>query len=271
MERFNLEAARNLNTHKYTVAIYAKNSNIIDGMTLTNLVSNGTFTSSAYWQTSGSASFSYANNRSGNYSVYKANKGYIESYLYQDLHFQQNSKYYYSIEHSSASNSSFLTYIGSTSNGSLNTAGSNDAWTKTSGIYETRTSPLDQRLYVGRNSNGGSVFLTHAMVVNLTSSFGRGYEPDKKWMDDNLEYFDGTISYIRHEQIESGESLTVKFNPYAGFKISSRDIKCINPKTGGSITPMPSITPKTEAGRTIQELKISSVSSDIKCKIDWKE
>lgn len=269
MDRFNTEAAKYLNTNRYTVSVYSKNANITDGMTLTNLASNGTFTSNAYWQQEGTANFSYANNRLGFYSLYKINNGYSSSRLYQQLYFLQNSKFYYSISHLAASNSSFRTFIGSEAEGYLDTAGSKpDVWTKASNIYETGNSSVTKNLYVGSSATPGSVFLTNMMVVNLTASFGRGYEPDRKWIDENIEYFDGTVSYIRHEQVESGESITIKLSPFSGYA-NRYNITCINPKTNGSISGY-NITNKIEGGRQIKEFKINSVTSDIKCNIDWR-
>lgn len=280
MDRYNQEAARDLNTKKYEVSIYSRNSDIVNGMALTNRVSNSSFTSSDYWKTVGTTSTTFSSN-----SLYKVDSSSAESYLYQEIHFKTkpsyNYKYYYSISHRSASNSNFLTFIGSPSKGSLNTRNSNrDEWTKTSGIYES-TTDSEEKFIVGRSSSAGSAFFKEAMVINLTDSFGEGKEPGNEWIDENIGYFEGTVSFIKQNQISSGEKIKIQFLPYQGHENVS--INCVNPSNGRSIPGVSTsnITiAKNDEGvpimasdglRTYREFTINSVTSNIRCNIDWSE
>ena len=95
LDRFNGEIQNDLNSDKYTVIIKSKTANITNGMTLTNLVSNGDFSNSVnYWNTNGNASFS-TTMWLNNYALFKNNGGVSNSYIFQDIYLLKDSQYYF--------------------------------------------------------------------------------------------------------------------------------------------------------------------------------
>lgn len=267
LDRFNEDAEEGLNTKTYTVTIYSQNANIQDGITLSNLVSNGDFSNGLnFWTTVGSATYTttpWLNNT----AVSKNNSNVSGSYLSQNIHVLQNSKYYYSIEYSHNVDTILNTYLYDSSYGTISTSNNlARTWTKGSQIF---TSPIDGNvvLTLGRSSfsYAGTSYFSHAIVLNLTASFGSGYEPDKTWIDNNIEYFDGTISYIQKTDINSGETVQIRFAPYTNYTRST--IKC----TGDTAEPLAgqTMTMQTIDERIYGLFKISSVKSNIRCTVDW--
>lgn len=47
------------------------------------------------------------------------------------------------------------------------------------------------------NTSGKTVYLDSPVIVNLTSVFGAGKEPDKTWCDANIPYFSGTMTVYK--------------------------------------------------------------------------
>lgn len=42
-----------------------------------------------------------------------------------------------------------------------------------------------------------TVYIDNIVIVNLTSTFGNGNEPDKEWCDDHINYFDNTATIYK--------------------------------------------------------------------------
>lgn len=268
MERFNEKVEENLNSNTYAITIYSRNSNIQGGMTLSNLISNGDFSDSMnFWNKSGSAIYGTAI-WAGNQSIRKENNGVSNSYLYQKVYVLKNSEYYFSIDYSHNNSTILNTYIDSPSSGVVQTTNNQlKTWTRGSNTFKPE---FDANLnYVlGNSSFGytGTTYFTHAMVLNLTASFGPGNEPDKSWVDDHIEWFSGTMSYIRKENLASGESIEIKFLPYTDF--TRYTINC----SSDSSDPLPRQTMEmdTVEGNVVGTFKLHEVHSNIKCTIDWR-
>ncbi len=67
-------------------------------------------------------------------------------------------------------------------------------WIDISLLYEAKYNYLLMMLPQSNASASGNVYFDGLVVVDLTSSFGAGNEPDKAWCDRNISYFDGKKS-----------------------------------------------------------------------------
>ena len=47
------------------------------------------------------------------------------------------------------------------------------------------------------NTSGSVFHFDGLLAVDLTSTFGSGNEPDKKWCDNHINYFDGTTTIYK--------------------------------------------------------------------------
>lgn len=270
LDRFNSEVMNDLNSDTYTVIVTSKTANIINGMTLTNLISNGRFENGKnFWESNpkNSSNFSiawYLNNN----SLFKNNNGTSNLYMYQNIYLIRDSKYYYSIEYAHNSSAVLNTYIEDISKGAIKTINNSGyTWTRGSQIYNS-TYDGNVRFIIGNSgstSYTGNSYFTKAMVINLTASFGSGYEPDKEWVDDNIDYFDGTTNYIRLADIEANKSVSVRFNPHNNFTRST--VKCSDDAGG----PTPVYTTQIEIidGRVYGNFEIPHVTSNIHCEVEW--
>lgn len=281
LDRFNNSAQEELNSRYYTVTVFSKNANIQQGITLTNLVNNGNFEKGiSQWTTYGPATFTTPKWIS-NFALEKKNSNVSNSYVYQDIYFFKDTVYYYSMEYShglSTKEGTLNTYIAETpendtksdSVGFLSTTDNqNKSWDKNSGIYRSNSTKM-KRLIVG-NDNGvydGTSRFTNLMVINLTSAFGDGREPDNLWIDRNIKYFSGTISYKQESGLEANSSVEIKFNLYNNY--TDKEPNCVD--KNGTVTP--TITyeiDKVNPTRQIATMKIDKINSDIECNVIWKE
>lgn len=145
----------------------------------------------------------------------------------------------------------------------------NKAWDRVSGIYRSNSTKM-KRLIVG-NDNGvydGTSRFTNLMVINLTSAFGDSREPDNLWIDRNIKYFSGTLSYKQESGLEANSSVEIKFNLYNNY--TDKEPNCVD--KNGNVTP--TITyeiDKVNPTRQIATMKIDNINSDIECNVIWKE
>lgn len=286
-DRYNLDTKNDLNNKRYSVKIYSKNSNIINGMTLSNLIGNGDFSNASgaltYWQKCGSTpSYGFTPFKERSHSIRKMN-GNINSFMYQEVTIKENSKYYIAVD--SALKSQNELYIGSYQP-NVNCANSsssdilllnpsidgNQSWTKQSHIY-TGEANSNMLFVLGKNRvSSEAAYFTNVLLVNLTDSFGEGNEPVKSWLDTHLDWFDGTRSFIALDNIKQEEEIAVRFNPYTAYtEVASKVCKDLE----GNILPEPRIEAKVINSNgidiTYQELVYDSVSSDMNCYIEWRE
>jgi len=144
-------------------------------------------------------------------------------------------------------------------------------WIRSSHIYTaTGNNNIDFR--VGRNINSYSseARFTNAMVINLTASFGVGYEPDRNWLDKNIDYFEGTISFIRLEGINSRDSVKIRFNLYKDYQ-DYTNVRCYKEGSNTEVAIDKTSPIQNDAnGRPYKEITIKSVESNIRCNANWR-
>lgn len=263
-ERFNDDVKHVLNNERYVVTLRGTNTNIQDGVTLSNLINDSSFENgTTYWNKYNLSTAGKANCGSNKNCFQSSSAGYI----YQNIHVDSGSKYYYAIKYYNTTGARQNVYIDTTSSGTIFIDESyKSSWTIASNIYESNKNS-DVKMIIGNGT--GLAHITEVMLINLTASFGSGNEPTKEWLDNNLEWFNGTISYLRLDKIHSGAGINVKFSPYK--KNASYEISCT-----------PSVTSKMESSnytadnapsgeeRTYADFSISSITENITCKVDWK-
>lgn len=268
LDRFNGEVQNSLNTDTYTVILKSRTANITNGMTLTNLVSNGDFSNGVnFWTPVGSSSFS-TTMWLNNYSLFKSNNNTSNSYVYQNVYLLENSQYYFSIDYSHNASATLNTYLSDPRSGIIQTQNNlSRTWDRGSQKYNS-TYDGNVRFIVGDSgsvSYSGNTYFTHAMVINLTASFGKGNEPDGQWIDDNIDWFDGTINYIRLSDIESGENIKIRFSPHQNYRRSR--INCTSDT--GQPTPPVTINWETIDERTYANLEFAGINSNLRCDVEW--
>ena len=267
LDRYNEEITKDLNGTTNSLIIQAKNANIDGGVTLTNLINNGNFSKGLnFWNKVGSAKFTtlaYG-------ASLKNNNNYKGSYLYQNLNTTYNNKYYYSLEYSHNSTTNLYSYfysekcnLSSSTFDSCNPIRLNNpsaTWVKDSSIY-TSDSTRTSKFIIGDSSlrYDGQTYFSNIMVLNLTASFGKGYEPNIKWVDESINYFDGTISFIKIDEIEKDTSISVKFLPFTGY--TNNNITCKSSESSKMVSYIMNFTDKT---------LLIPVNSNIRCDVVWK-
>lgn len=264
IENFNSKVADDLSKGVYSVTIYSKNSNIRNGMAMTNLLSESQFTDSfkTFWTTSGSNIFS---------SVFMGDTTLLRSggssYLYQNIYLAKNDKYYFKLDYSQSGNAILYNKFENTTPKVQTQYTGSGKWLSGSATY-TSSQSGSKKFILGQcaSSCNSSVYFRNAMVVNLTASFGAGYEPDKEWLDKNINWFDGTINYIKTKDIKYGDSVEFQFQPYTGYDKDS--IMC----TSDLNEPVYDYTLKNEIidGTLYKTFKLSSVKSNIVCNVNWR-
>lgn len=268
LERFNDDVQASLNNDTFNVTIFSKNSNIHEGFTISNLISDGEFKNfQSHWNKLGNATYNFTSYNSKNALLKKNNSS--QSYLYQNISIEQNNKYYFSINHyQNFTNPVLKTYIDNkdisvdTCNSITNPCTYN-GWVKSSKIYNS-LKKADVNFVVGNSETNytNNSYFTEALVINITAAFGSGKEPTKEWLDANIDYFEGTMNYINLEKIQNGENVIIKFSPYNEFKNYS--IKC-----------SPNIDYKMNKeeidGREYGTLELKSIKNDIICHVDWSK
>ena len=294
LDRFNSKVQEELNTSSYKVTIYSRNANIKNGMTMTNLISNGDFSQNLdFWNVFGDAQYS-TTLWLDNYSVLKSNNNVSNSYLYQNLYVMKDNIYYLSSDYLHDNDTNLYAYLGDKDEYSLNIRNNlSQRWTKSSANYKAVFDGNTQLILGdgGVFSYVGNSYFTNVMVLNLTASFGLGYEPDILWVDDNISWFNGTISYLQLGEIEYGASVTVDFTPYKGYdnytiscvdddgrslsnySISNLDTEFL--KLDGTESDDESSNGEEDGSLSTDERKsrmmeIREITGNIKCNVDWR-
>jgi len=70
-------------------------------------------------------------------------------------------------------------------------------WQKSSRLFTATTSASHADIRIGQVFSADSVYEAYVdsvILIDLTEAFGAGREPSKEWCDENIKYFDGTIS-----------------------------------------------------------------------------
>ena len=70
-------------------------------------------------------------------------------------------------------------------------------WQRSSLIFTSESTTTYKDIRLGQVVSSNSIYEAYVdsvMLIDLTEAFGAGREPSKEWCDENIKYFDGTIS-----------------------------------------------------------------------------
>ena len=255
LERYNETVMENLNTEKYWLKVYSKNATITGGKNYINLVKNGDFSGgTAEWYGAGTnSSFSIVSG--------ELRRNYVSTgYVYQDISsgIVNNHQYYLAISYRQPGHVYRVrSYVESSK---FIATSQNSVKSKLSTIF---TSTGNNRLYLGYyTSNMGSyqTFIDDVMLIDLTNAYSGTGIPTSEWLDNNLDWFDGTVSFIKIDWKSGDNPLEVSMS-----KFNANDKMNITCKDEGNRSV--SFT-KDEAN---SKFTINSLSSNVTCNVDWRE
>ncbi len=260
LDRFNDDIVNTLDSRTFTVSVTSSNANIQNGIILTNLIANGSFNNDcAFWQINGRREEYTCNGIYLGLSSIKKNNSVK---LNQNIYLNANNLYYYSIKYSNENNSTSKTYIGEIKNGYIESKNTFGTWKKDSQIFATDKTG-NKTFYLGVGYDNKSTIFADVLLLDLTSNFHSGYEPDKKWLDENIDYFNGTISFFKKSNIKREDTIRILMIPYVGY--NNYILNCLS----GNNTFSKSISKEKINGVDYQVLTLSSIKDDVKCSVEW--
>ncbi len=266
MDRFNEDVMDNLNNNKYDIFIKAYNSEIYGGQTINNLIQNGNFASNTdWWQTSSTITMS---NITFAKTTVRLNAS-KDAYIFQNVPILNNKYYYISFEYAQDFNANLQVYFKEGS--ALLTSNSSNQWIRTSGIYQSTSDDSQAQFIVGKNSTEGytKAMLTNFILINLTDNYGSGNEPKQDWLDENIDYFEGSMSYLKKEQITGESGYDIKVTAQTGY--TKANVTCKGDANNWiSTSSNTKITYETEGNHKVANISLSNISDDVTCTVGWE-
>ena len=241
----------------FKVNLKASNGTITGGNTITNLLPNGSFENTGW----SGCSYNTTYKKYGNYSCALTGTTSTPEVLAtnnQSIYLDNTHIYYSRVEAyqtSKTGSQSWQTYwpIAEPTFGTVE-FGEANKWHRYS-LVANRTSfssgnyPL--RFDYNNSNNNGTVYYDGGMLIDLTASYGSGNEPSKEWLDENIEYFEGTVSNSSKEVIIRND-ITFTVTPNTGYEYDSINCEGGSYNTGSNI------------------LTVNEVGEDKVCEINFK-
>ena len=250
---------------KYIVGVTVTNGTVENGVTLTNLITNGSFEDGSNgWRLSNASVTNTHHSEGSNSLMLLPNVTAMSTQTLLEKTPTINHQYYGSLNF--LSSNTFTTadprfeWFYTDKNGAhLVFAYKNKKttdWIKLSNIVSTNIATyLSQSWHLRNftvNANENS-YVDDLVIFDLTNSYGSNY-PSKEILDRSIGYFDGTVSYNYHK-LNKGNSTIFKISSTNNTRIES--IKCIN-----------GVANYNESTGT---LAINNITGDVNCNVKFKE
>ena len=127
----------------------------------------------------------------GSTAYYRVPSARFDNYLSYALSWENGHTYYYFMYTICTSNQSLVSDV-HTKGGSIKITSVPNLWKKGSVLYTANFSGLNT-ISINFDHISDNVILDGIGVIDLTETFGLGYEPDLAWCDQNINYFDGEM------------------------------------------------------------------------------
>lgn len=267
LDRYNSDTQSKLNGGIGKISLYVSYASVDGGKTITNLVRNGNFSSVdggnnlTDWSVQGGGNFQAAD--FGKRCVIKTGSS---GNLSQPISVDSTHKYYIRMEYYQPS-------IGYTSDVFVSNTVSGDVidrdrvisssnsseWVSTSKLVSLSGAETLSYMIVGKQStyNTNRTYYTNIFLMDVTYAYRDTVSLE--WLDKNIDYFDGTVSFISKDFVDDDEvSFTVV--PYAGYVLDK--VSCNYDDY--------EVSPITNESNTKYLFKYRNNGHDSKCSISFK-
>ncbi len=262
------------------------NEEIVDvkGQTLTNLIQDSEFVNDEFrWVKNGEIEFTPNNlyeNRSG---LLIRNSVPSSSVLQKNIMSIYGNKYYFSIEYASNYSELLEAKLSNTPSAKISLPSNNDIYKRVSfsytesnettgpyNIFSIENTGISDELY--DTSKTKEAHFTKAMLIDLTGHYDAGREPHTDWLDENIEYFDGTINYLKADYIERNEEVIIKmYTTQKDFK-NIKYLKCTGKNDSWrdeDANMKTEIKYDNNTSKYYGFLTLKNISDDIDCNLEW--
>ena len=224
LDRYNSDTQSKLNGGIGKISLYVSYASVDGGKTITNLVRNGNFSSVdgsnnlADWSVQGGGNFQAAD--FGKRCVIKTGSS---GNLSQPISVDSTHKYYIRMEYYQPSiGYTSDVFVSNTVSGDvidrdrIISSSNSSEWVSTSKLVSLSGAETLSYMIVGKQStyNTNRTYYTNIFLMDVTYAYRDAVSLE--WLDKNIDYFDGTVSFISKDFVDDDEvSFTVV--PYAGY------------------------------------------------------
>ena len=267
LDRYNSDTQSKLNGGIGKISLYVSYASVDGGKTITNLVRNGNFSSVdgsnnlTNWSVQGGGNFQAAD--FGKRCVIKTGSS---GNLSQPISVDASHKYYLRMEYYQPS-------LGYTSDVFVSNMVSGDVidrdriisssnsseWVSTSKLVSLSGAETLSYMIVGKENayNSNRTYYTNIFLMDVTYAYRDAVSLE--WLDKNIDYFDGTVSFISKDFVDDDEvSFTVV--PYAGYVLDK--VSCNYDDY--------EVSPISNESNTKYLFKYRNNGHDSKCSISFK-
>lgn len=267
LDRYNSDTQSKLNGGIGKISLYVSYASVDGGKTITNLVRNGNFSSVdgsnnlTDWSVQGGGNFQAAD--FGKRCVIKTGSS---GNLSQPISVDSTHKYYIRMEYYQPSiGYTSDVFVSNTVSGDvidrdrIISSSNSSEWVSTSKLVSLSGAETLSYMIVGKQStyNTNRTYYTNIFLMDVTYAYRDAVSLE--WLDKNIDYFDGTVSFISKDFVDDDEvSFTVV--PYAGYVLDK--VSCNYDDY--------EISPITNESNTKYLFKYRNNGHDSKCSISFK-
>lgn len=267
LDRYNSDTQSKLNGGIGKISLYVSYASVDGGKTITNLVRNGNFSSVdgsnnlTDWSVQGGGNFQAAD--FGKRCVIKTGSS---GNLSQPISVDSTHKYYIRMEYYQPSiGYTSDVFVSNTVSGDvidrdrIISSSNSSEWVSTSKLVSLSGAETLSYMIVGKQStyNTNRTYYTNIFLMDVTYAYRDAVSLE--WLDKNIDYFDGTVSFISKDFVDDDEvSFTVV--PYAGYVLDN--VSCNYDDY--------EVSPITNESNTKYLFKYRNNGHDSKCSISFK-
>lgn len=267
LDRYNSDTQSKLNGGIGKISLYVSYASVDGGKTITNLVRNGNFSSVdasnnlTDWTVQGGGNFQAAD--FGKRCVIKTGSS---GNLSQPISVDASHKYYLRMEYYQPSvGYTSDVFVSNTVSGDVIdrdrviSSSNSSEWVSTSKLVSLSGAETLSYMIVGKENayNSNRTYYTNIFLMDVTYAYRDAVSLE--WLDKNIDYFDGTVSFISKDFVDDDEvSFTVV--PYAGYVLDK--VSCNYDDY--------EVSPISNESNTKYLFKYRNNGHDSKCSISFK-
>lgn len=267
LDRYNSDTQSKLNGGIGKISLYVSYASVDGGKTITNLVRNGNFSSVdgsnnlTDWSVQGGGNFQAAD--FGKRCVIKTGSS---GNLSQPISVDSTHKYYIRMEYYQPSiGYTSDVFVSNTVSGDvidrdrIISSSNSSEWVSTSKLVSLSGAETLSYMIVGKQStyNTNRTYYTNIFLMDVTYAYRDAVSLE--WLDKNIDYFDGTVSFISKDFVDDDE-LSFTVVPYAGYVLDK--VSCNYDDY--------EVSPISNESNTKYLFKYRNNGHDSKCSISFK-